>query len=65
MNYYSNYIIYFPQSQMYLFSPRTRVKSIEIARKFAYMKSAKNAVLKSPWSDENYVILDYDNYTSP
>lgn len=50
---------------MYLFSARTRVKSIEVAKKFSNIKSAKQAVLKSLWSNEKYTILDYDNYTSP
>ena len=63
MNY--KYIIYFPQTQMYLFSARTRVKSIEVAKKFSNIKSAKQAVSKSLWSNEKYTILDYDNYTSP
>ena len=63
MNY--KYIIHFPQSQMYLWSARPRVKSIEVAKKFSNIKSAKQAVLKSLWSNEKYTILDYDNYTSP
>ena len=61
----NQYIIYFTEAQMYLFSARTRVRSIEVAKKYANVNSAKKAVSKSLWSKEKYEILDYDNYISP
>ena len=61
----NQYIIYFTEEQMYLFSARTRVRSIEVAKKYANVNSAKKAVSKSLWSKQKYEILDFDNYTSP
>ena len=61
----NKYIIYFTEAQMYLFSARTRVKSIKVAKKYTNVNSAKKAVSKSLWSKEKYIILDFDNYISP
>ena len=61
----NKYIIYFTEAQMYLFSARTRVRSIEVAKKYTNINSAKKAVSKSLWSKQKYKILDYDNYISP
>ena len=61
----NKYIIYFTETQMYLFSARTRVRSIEVAKKYANVNSAKKALSKSLWSKQKYEILDFDNYTSP
>ena len=61
----NKYIIYFTEAQMYLFSARTRVKSIEVAKKYTNVNSAKKAVSKSLWNREKYEILNFDNYTSP
>ena len=61
----NRYIIYFTEAQMYLFSARTRVRSIEIAKKYTNINSAKKAVSKSLWNREKYEILNFDNYTSP
>ena len=61
----NKYIIYFTEAQMYLFSARTRVRSIEIAKKYTNINSAKKAVSKSLWNREKYEILNFDNYTSP
>ena len=61
----NKYIIYFTEAQMYLFSARTRVKSIEVAKKYTNINSAKKAVSKSLWNREKYEILNFDNYTSP
>ena len=61
----NRYIIYFTEAQMYLFSARTRVKSIEVAKKYANVNSAKKAVSKELWNREKYEILNFDNYTSP
>ena len=61
----NKYIIYFTEAQMYLFSARTRVRSIEVAKKYANVNSAKKAVSKSLWNREKYEILDFDNYISP
>ena len=49
---------------MYLFSARTRVRSIEVAKKYTNINSAKKAVSKSLWNREKYEILNFDNYTS-
>ena len=61
----NKYIVYFTEAQMYLFSARTRVKSIEVAKKYTNINSAKKAVSKSLWNREKYEILNFDNYTSP
>ena len=61
----NKYIIYFTEAQMYLFSARTRVRSIEVVKKYTNVNSAKKAVSKSLWSKEKYEILNFDNYTSP
>ena len=61
----NQYIICFTEAQMYLFSARTRVRSIEVAKKYTNVNSAKKAVSKSLWSKQKYEILDFDNYTSP
>ena len=61
----NQYIICFTEAQMYLFSARTRVRSIEVEKKYTNVNSAKKAVSKSLWSKEKYKILDFDNYTSP
>ena len=53
----NKYIIYFTEAQMYLFSARTRVKSIEVAKKYANVNSAKKAVSKSLWNREKYEIF--------
>ena len=61
----NKYIIYFTEAHMYLFSARTRVRSIEVAKKYTNVNSAKKAVSKSLWNREKYEILNFDNYTSP
>ena len=61
----NQYIIYFTEAQMYLFSARTRVRSIEVAKKYTNINSAKKAVSKSLWNREKYEILNFDNYISP
>ena len=61
----NKYIIYFTEAQMYLFSARTRVRSIEVTKKYTNINSAKKAVSKSLWNREKYEILNFDNYTSP
>ena len=61
----NKYIVYFTEAQMYLFSARTRVRSIEVAKKYTNINSAKKAVSKSLWNREKYEILNFDNYTSP
>ena len=61
----NRYIIYFTEAQMYLFSARTRVRSIEVAKKYTNINSAKKAVSKSLWNREKYEILNFDNYISP
>ena len=61
----NRYIIYFTEAQMYLFSARTRVRSIEVAKKYTKVNSANKAVSKSLWAKQKYEILDFDNYTSP
>ena len=61
----NRYIIYFTEAQMYLFSARPRVRSIEVAKKYTNINSAKKAVSKSLWNREKYEILNFDNYTSP
>ena len=61
----NKYIIYFTEAHMYLFSARTRVRSIEVAKKYTNINSAKKAVSKSLWNREKYEILNFDNYTSP
>ena len=50
---------------MYLFSARARVRSIEVAKKYTNVNSAKKAVSKLLWSKQKYKILDFDNYISP
>ena len=44
----NKYIIYFTEAQMYLFSARTRVRSIEVAKKYA------NDIIST--TKENYTI---------
>ena len=61
----NQYIFYFTEAQMYLFLARTRVRSIEVAKKYTNINSAKKAVSKSLWNREKYEILNFDNYTSP
>ena len=41
----NKYIIYFTEAQMYLFSARTRVRSIEVAKKYTNVNSAKKLYL--------------------
>ena len=61
----NKYIVYFTEAQMYLFSARTRIRSIEVAKKYTNVNSAKKAVSKSLWNRKKYEILNFDNYTSP
>ena len=56
----TRYIVYFPQSETYLFSSRTRVKSIEVAKKYSNSDVAKQAVKKSLWKNEEYTVLKYN-----
>lgn len=56
----SKFIIYFPADDTYLYTLRTKVKAKDIAKKYSSPQAAKQAVTKSEWKHEKYVILPYD-----
>lgn len=57
---YSRYVVYFPDTELYLYTARTRVSSIDIAKKYNSIQAAKNAVAKSEWLHERYTIIAVD-----
>ena len=56
----SRYIIYFPDDDTYLYTIRTKVKAKDIAKKYNSPQAAKQAVIKSEWKHDKYVILSYN-----
>ena len=49
----NQYIICFTEAQMYLFSARTRVRSIEVAKKYTNVNSVKKLYLNHYGRNKN------------